>query len=188
MNFSNEITSLGKSLSKGGAQYKTDELFQGIKNEQIRLGSNPFIVVVNINSFDMDGLTDYVFLMDSFPTQGGAQAYTTELSNDLLEYQLKQDMFGRPWILESEGSSPYLPKPNPESSLKTVLLKGFKTISGEFDRKYVVTRVMQSDGKLLVGQALFEAINSNSELWSYFVDVGESADGKRERPTPYFNG
>ncbi len=58
MNFSDEIISLGKSLSSNGAQYKSNELFQGIKNEQIRLGKNPFIVVVNINSFDMDGLTD----------------------------------------------------------------------------------------------------------------------------------
>ncbi len=188
MNFSDEIISLGKSLSSNGAQYKSNELFQGIKNEQIRLGKNPFIVVVNINSFDMDGLTDYVFLMNSFSSQDEAQAYAKKLSSDLLEYQIKQDSFGRPWILESEGASPYLPKPNSTSSFNTLLTKSFKTVSGEFDRKYVVTRVMKSDGNLLVGQTLFETINSNSELWSYFVGVGESTNGKHERPTPYFNG
>ena len=49
MNFADEIVSLGKSLSSGGAEYKAQELFQGIKNEQVRLGKNPFIVLVNIN-------------------------------------------------------------------------------------------------------------------------------------------
>jgi len=188
MNFSDEIINLGKSLSKNGAQYKAQELFHGIKHEQIRLGKNQFIVVVNINSFDIDGLTDYVFLMDSFLAQDEAQVYAKNLSENLLEYQLKQDIFGYPWILESEDSTPYLPQPNPASSFKTLLLKSFKTVSGEFNRKYVVTRVMKSDGNLLVEQSLFEAINSNSELWSYFVGVGEAGDGKREFPTPFFNG
>jgi hypothetical protein len=188
MKFSDEIISLGKSLSKNGAQYKAEELFQGLKNEQIRLGKNPFVVLVNINSFDMDGLTDYVFLMDSFPEKDVALAYAKKLSNDLLEYQLKQGVLGRPWILESEDSSPYLPKSNSGSCFQTLLTKTFKTVSGEFDRKYIITRVMKSDGNLLVEQPLFDAINSNSELWSYFVGVGESTDGKREWPTPFFNG
>ena len=188
MKFSDEIISLGKGLSKNGAQYKAGELFQGLKNEQIRLGKNPFIVIVNINSFDMDGLTDYVFLMDSFPEKDGALAYANKLSIDLLEYQLKQDILGRPWMFESEDSSPYLPKPNSASSFQTLLTKTFKTVSGEFDRKYVTIRVMKSNGNLLVEQPLFDTINSNFELWSYFVGVGESTDSKRERPTPFFNG
>jgi hypothetical protein len=188
MKFSDEIISLGKGLSKNGAQYKAEELFQGLKNEQIRLGKNPFIVIVNINSFDMDGLTDYVFLMDSFPEKDGALAYANKLSIDLLEYQLKQDILGRPWMFESEDSSPYLPKPNSASSFQTLLTKTFKTVSGEFDRKYVTIRVMKSNGNLLVEQPLFDTINSNFELWSYFVGVGESTDSKRERPTPFFNG
>ncbi len=136
----------------------------------------------------MDGLTDYVFLMDSFPEKDVALAYAKKLSIDLLEYQLKQDILGRPWMLESEDSSPYLPKPISATSVETLLTKTFKAVSGEFDRKYVITRVMKSDGNLLVEQPLFNAINSNSELWSYFVGVGESTDGKRERPTPFFNG
>ena len=188
MTFTDEIISLGKSLSPS-LHYKAKELFQGIKNEQVRLGKNPFIVVVSINSFDMDGLTDYVFLMDSFTNQDSAVTYAQTLSKDLLEFQLKQqDIFGRAWTLESEGVSPYLPKPNPISYFTTVLYTSFKTFSGEFDRKYVITRVLKSDGNLIVGQSLFDAINSNSELWSYFVGVGESTDGKHERPIPYFNG
>jgi hypothetical protein len=188
MSFSNEIISLGKSLSAGGAQYKTEELFQGIKSEQARLGEGPFVVVVNINSFDMDGLTDYVFLMNSFLTENQAQEYAINLSNDLLRYQLKQDVFGRPWTLETEGLSPYLPNANTASSFTTLLCKSFKTVSGELDRKYVITRVMKSDGGPIVGQAIIETINSNFELWSYFVGVGDSICGKQLRPTPFFNG
>lgn len=187
MSYSDEIISLGKYLSAGGAQYKAEELFQGIKNEQVRLGRNPFIVVVNINSFDMDGLTDFVFLMNSFTNKDDAVTYAQNLLNDLLEYQLKQDNLGSPWLLESEGITPYLPEPNPDCAFTTLLCKSFKTVSSEFDRKYVITRVMKSDGNALVGQSLFDAINSNSELWSYFVGIGESTDGIRERPTPFFN-
>ena len=47
MTFTDEIISLGKSLSPS-LHYKAEELFQGIKNEQVRLGKNPFIVVVSI--------------------------------------------------------------------------------------------------------------------------------------------
>lgn len=188
MSYSNEIILLGKSLSQGGAEYKANELFQGIKNEQIRLGKNSFIVVVNINSFDMDGLTDYVFLMDSFSSEDQAASYARNLSRELLEFQLKQDNFGRTWALESEGISPYLPDPKSSSVFKSLLVDSFKVVCGEFDRKYVITRVFKSDGNLIIGQPLFDAINSNSELWSFFVAVGESANGKRESPTPFFNG
>jgi len=188
MNFSNEIISLGESLTSGGAHYKAQELFQGIKNEQVRLGKNPFLVLVNINSFDMDGLTDYVFLMESFVTQDSAVDYARNLSTTLLEYQLKQDIFGRPWVLESRDTTPYLPKSKANNVLTTVFSEAFKTVSGEFDRKYVITRVMKAEGDILVAQPLFDAINSDSELWSYFVGVGESTGGKQERPTPFFNG
>lgn len=188
MSFSNEIISLGKNLSAGDAQYKAQELFQGLTSEQVRLGDGPFLVVVNINSFDMDGLTDYVFLMNSFSMEKEARDYAMTLSNDLLSYQLKQDIFGRPWILESEGSSPYLPRPNPASPFVTLLCKSFKTVSGEFDRKYVITRVMKSDGGPIVGQPMLESINSNFELWSYFVGIGDSIREKQLRPTPFFNG
>lgn len=189
MNFSDEIVALGKSLSSGGAQYKADELFQGIKNEQVRLGKNPFVVVVNINSFDFEGLTDYVFLTDSFPSEDAAIAYARNLSNALLEYQLAQQIFERSWTIEdSQGATPYLPQSKPNASVETIFTESFKTISGQFDRKYVITRVMRMDGGYVVGQPLFDAINSNSELWSYFVGIGESTDGKRERPTPFFNG
>lgn len=189
MKFSDEIIELGKSLSSGEANYKAEELFQGIKNEQIRLGKNPFVVVVNINSFDMDGLTDYVFLTDSFPAEDAAMAYANNLSNALLEYQLKQDIFGRPWMLvDSQSEAPYLAQSKPNTSFETVFSKSFKTISGEFDRKYVITRVMRTDTNNVVGRPLFDAINSDSEMWSYFVGIGESAKGKQERPTPFFNG
>ena len=188
MKFSDEIIELGKSLSSGGANYKAEELFQGIKNEQVRLGKNPFLVVVNINSFDMDGLTDYVFLIESFASQDAAEDYARNLSSALLEYQLKQDIFGRPWILESKDKSPYLSKSKDNNLFTTIFSEAFKTVSGEFDRKYVITRVMKADGDTLGGQPLFDAVNSDWELWSYFVGIGESANGKQERPTPFFNG
>lgn len=189
MKFSDEIIELGKSLSSGEANYKAEELFQGIKNEQIRLGKNPFVVVVNINSFDMDGLTDYVFLTDSFPAEDAAVAYANNLSNALLEYQLKQDIFGRPWVLvDSQSEAPYLAQSKPNSSFETLFSKTFKTISGEFDRKYVITRAIQTNGNMIVGQPLFDVINGDFELWSYFVKIGESINGKQERPTPFFNG
>lgn len=186
MNFSDEIISLGKALSAGGAQYKANELFQGIKNEQVRLGKNPFVVVVNINSFDMDGLTDFVFLTDSFPSKDAAVAYAHNLSNALLEFQLKQDNWGQPWMLvESDNATPYLPSPKPNCPFKVTYFEAFKAVSGEFDRKYVITRVIETDGSMVVGQALLDIINSDSEFWSYFVGVGESTSGKRERPTPF---
>lgn len=189
MKFSDEIVALGKGLSSGGANYKAEELFQGIKNEQVRLGKNPFVIVVNVNSFDMDGLTDYVFLADSFPAEDAAAAYANNLLNALLEYQLKQDIFGRPWVLvDSQGVTPYLPQSKSNTSFETIFSKSFKTVSGEFDRKYVITRVMRTDGNAVVGQPLFDAINSDSELWSYFVGIGESINGKQECPTPFFNG
>ena len=185
--FSDEIITLGQSLSSGGAQYKANELFQGIKNEQFRLGKNPFVVVVNVNSFDMDGLTDFVFLMDSFSNQDAAEAYARNLSKALLEYKLKQAVFDQPWKLGSQGSTPYLPPPKPTTGHEVVYSDSFKVFSGEFDREYMTTRVLKSNGGTLVQQPLFDTINSNFELWNYFVGVGESTDGKHQRPTPFGN-
>jgi hypothetical protein len=186
MNFSDEIISLGQALSSAGAQYKTKELFQGIKNEQVRLGKNPFVIVVNISSFDIDGLTDFVFLIDSFLARDEATGYARNLSNSLLEFQLKQDNWGQPWVKSDSQDAPSdLPEPKSNCSFKVINLDTFKVTSGEFDKKYVTTRVIETDGKMVVGQPLFDFINSNFELWSYFVGVGESTGGDIARPTPF---
>jgi hypothetical protein len=47
---------------------------------------------------------------------------------------------------------------------------------------------MKTTGGDVVGQPLFDAINSDQELWSYFVRVGESTAENQNRPTPFFNG
>ena len=186
-NFSDEINYLGRSLYS--RWYQGDEIFQGLVHEQVRLGSNPFIVVVNVDNWDSDRVNRRIFLTESFSTQNLANTFAKDLSKSLLEHQLAQEESpGKPWVLPPEFSKYSLGNPKRGATLTSVLTEEFETITGEEHvLKHVTTRVIQCDGNAIVGKPLFDFINEDVDLGRYFSQVGKFLNGQAERPTPLIN-
>jgi hypothetical protein len=183
MKFPDEVTNLGKLLQ----DTPPDELLVGIKLEQDRLSKFPYLVVVNQNEFDMDGMCDFLYLIDSFKSQDEAELLAEQVSREILEKQLAEDNYGKPWVLESTGVAPYLPQPKVKTISKQRVLfdRAFKTVSGEFDRRYTIVRVIGPFDGNVVSPDLVDLLNANDELRSYFYRIAETVDKPDRRPTPY---
>jgi hypothetical protein len=183
MQFSTEVANLAKLLRAK----PSDDLLMGIKIEQDRIGKSPYLVVVNQNEFDIDGMSDFLYLMDSFNSQDEAEQYAEQLSRDILEKQLAEDNYGTPWALESTGQAPYLAQPKVKTISKQRVLfdRSFKTVSGEFDRRYTIVRVIGPFEGNVVNPDLADLLNANDELRYYFYRVAEAIDKPDRKQSPY---
>ena len=207
-----ELTRLAGLLSGspiGPDSYKLDELLAGLDTERSRLGRRRFAVVLYRQVFDLDGLTDYVFLLDSFDTQSEAIACVESSARDLLSTQTVQaNSWGQRWALESEGDVRSLPNaraglwaleseedmgsvPNSTGKrlLRTLHDRTYKLRASGFDMQYNCFRAIGPFADFVVGDQLFEFLNSpflNSrhELWSYFVKVGEAVRAGKPSAVP----
>ena len=135
----------------------------------------------------MDGMCDFVYLIDSFKTQEEAEQLAGQISREILEKQLAEDNYGTPWVLESTGVAPYLPQPKVKTISKQRVLfdRAFKTVSGEFDRRYTIVRVLGPFDGNVVSPVLVDLLNANDELGSYFYRVAEAIDKPDRKPSPY---
>ena len=164
--------------------YLVKELITGLGIERLRLGRRPFVVTLYQNDFDYDGLTDSVFLLDSFDSQADAMAFAELSAGTLLKAQTaSQDSMGKKWSLESEGEIHALPKPKENSLLRAESNRTYKLRASEYDTLYNCFRVIGPLADFAVCEGLFDFLNCKTELWHYFVKVGESTLSDKPLPT-----
>jgi|GEM_PF-2966535 len=144
-----------------------------------------FSVVLYQNVFDFEGLTNYVFILNSYDTESEAIACVESKACDLLASQITEpDSLGARWVVESEGDHPYLPKSLGTQALRTLHDRTYQLRAGPHDTIYNCFRVIGPFSDFVICGELFEFVNSQFEPWSYFVKVGEA---KSSRITRYFN-
>lgn len=179
-----ELIPLLSGAPEGTPPYKGDELLSGLNAERDRLGSRPFLILVHQHVFDYDGLTEYVYLMDTFDTQREAEAAADDLSQRVLAVEVGAGKYGKTWGLESESNSPYLPKPGVKTGVRPLFDRAFKVRGGDYDTRHTSVRVVGPFSGVVVDLDLLEFVNAKHELWSYFVDVGESVMHNKPRRAP----
>lgn len=160
--------------------YRRDDLLTGIDSERKRLGARGFLVSLHQQEFDIDGLTEYVFLLESFDSELEAKEFAKQRGLALLQQQTSQ----RPWGLEQEGQMHFLPKPIEPTELRALCSWTHKVRGGTYDTKYACVRAIGPFNKEIVGADLFRFLNADRELWSYFVDVGEAIRTDTKPPQP----
>ena len=172
-----DIKELSRELSPGG--YKSGELERGLRIERRRLGGRRFLAVASQQRFDFDGLTEYVYLLESFADQSDAESYVEDLS-----VSLRREVVGRKlrygnwtWQVESEGHMPALACAGAASSLRVLFDRTFKVRASDYDALYTCIRVIGPFRERIVDGALLEFFKSSHELWSYFMDIGGSSAG-----------
>jgi hypothetical protein len=86
------------------------------------------------------------------------------------------------WKVGSKKDQKSHPKGN--RKLHTLHDRTYKIRATEFDTKYNCFCVIGPFSDFVVGKKLFEFINSKSELWWHFVEVGEALLAGKPRPAP----
>lgn len=181
-----ELTKLAGLLSSqpiSPKSYQLKELLAGLDAERNRLGRHKYVVVHYQNVFDFDGETDYVYLLDSFDNESEAIDCAERSARDLLAAQTSHaDAEGHRWKLESVGKMPYLPEPANKSPLQVLHERKFKLRAGPYDTQYNSFRAIGPFDDFIVGAQLFEFINAQFELWSYFTEIGEAVIKEEKAP------
>ena len=186
----------------GPDSHKLDELLAGLKAERSRLGKRKYVVVLYQQDFDMDGLTDYIYLLDSFDDRSEAIAFVDSNARNLLAVQTAQpDSGGYRWFLERKGGVRILPNvrsgswkiestkdlqsnPRANRKLHTRHARTYKIRATQLDTKYNCFCVIGPFADFVVCKKLFDFIDSKSELWWHFVEVGEAIRAGKPRPVP----
>lgn len=101
------------------------------KKELRRLGNRRFLVIVFQSV--LDGLTDYVNLMESFDDQHDAESYTENLKQSLLHKQLGWTASQDKWELESKNVIRTLPSPQSISFLRIFFERTYKIHGGAYN-------------------------------------------------------
>lgn len=158
--------------------YKLDELLTGLKAERKRLGQRKVLAVLIQKDFDLDGLTDWIFPLKSFDAQAEAEEYIKSRSASLYALQIADvSQYGKTWVLESKDEIPFMTAPESSgwaSNIRVLYDQTYKIRATSYDTKYNCFRAIGPFAAEVVSDALFSFINQPSELWSYFVDVGEA--------------
>lgn len=168
--------------------YKLDPSLIGLAAERKRLGERKFLVILNQKVYDIDGLTDYVYLLDSFDSQLDATTYIETSAKALCERQTAgPDKYGDNWCLESEGEIMFMsqPKsPNWAHPIRVICDRTYKLRAGTYDTKYSCFRAIGPFHGEIISDQLFSFINEPFELGSFFVDVGHATMKGVEPPLP----
>ena len=169
--------------------YKLDELLTGIESERKRLGQGRFLVLLIQKDFDIDGLTDYVFPLESFDSKSEAVRYIKTSAKSLYENQITgPGRYGSAWQLESRGEIPYMTRPQSgywAHRLRSLYDETYKLRGGTYDTLYNCFRVVGPFRSEVVSDELISFVNQRAELWAHFVDAGEAAEKGIEPRQPH---
>lgn len=173
----------GRPLTRNS--YRLDDLLLGIASESARLGTRPYVLSMSQQVYDYEGLTEYVFLLDSFDSLVEATEVANAAASRIMKLKTSApDRYWKNWGLESEGEIHFLPKPPPGNPLEGVFTRTFKLRGGPYDSEYTGLRVIGRFSGPIVSKELFQYIGKTSELWSYFVECGASVRNGSSRPSP----
>lgn len=165
--------------------YRLDDLLLGIAAESARLGARPYVLSLYQQVYDYEGLTEYVFLLDSFDSLVEATEVANAAASRIMKLKTSApDRYRKNWGVESEGGIHFLPKPPPGNPLEVVFSRTFKLRSGPYDTECSCLRVIGRFSGPVVSKELFQYIGKTSELWSYFVKCGASVHKGSPRPSP----
>ena len=93
------IQELAEQLA-GPAHYQFDLLLEGLERERWRLGSRRYLTVSWRHEFDVDGLTDWVYLGKSFRSLDDAKRHAAQELADLKDAHLSKAHGS--WVVDPE--------------------------------------------------------------------------------------
>lgn len=176
---------LAESIA-GPARYKFDELVSGIAIEQQRLAARPYATILWQRVLDFEGLTDWLYLGNSFDDAARASAFISAQIDELRTLHTRPNSTERlQWRADPTWKGPTCPAATARQPLSNLAEQSLILIGDEYNRIYYRAQVLGSFPGNVVGSELFAAVGgSRQELWAYLVAAGEAHATLRERPSP----
>ena len=179
------VLDLAESIA-GPAHYKFDELIEGIREEQLLLGANPYLTILWQQVLDYDGLTDWLYLGDGFSDLNRAHAFIEDQIASLLrEHTAPGQPHSHDWRADPDRQGAYVPQ---ASSGEIIRVCGEQTLTltaDAYNRVYFRAQVLGRFPGTIIGSELFASLaETRHDLWSCLLDIGEARRDKKMRRTP----
>lgn len=152
-------------------------LERGIESEKSRLAGSAYLTLLFRKEYDIDGLLDYIDLLDGFSDEADAIGYIDRLA----EQTLKEELESGNWLSrirrhEADQDNKRFQRRRDNPQVRGVYLRSF-AIRGDscFESKYFQFEVLRIGGGEVIGPALFdyfdEAANEHAPdpSWAFGV-------------------
>ncbi len=177
------IQELAEQLA-GPAHYQFDLLLEGLERERWRLGSRRYLTVSWRHEFDVDGLTDWVYLGKSFRSLDDAKRHAAQELADLKDAYLSKAHGS--WVVDPDRESHFLPQVRPHDRIRVLDERRLTLTGPPLCRAYFCARVLGPFTSTIVDEPLLDLLSElKFELWSFFVDAGEAAHVQQVRRTSH---
>lgn len=160
----------------------TESAFQaaivGLRSESLRLEGCRHILIEFRKEFDIDGLTEYVDILEGFLNEKSAEDYADlSLAASIAKVLSRSESETRKWQVDKSSLDQRF-KDKDESKCATGgSLRSFRASNGSgFDTVYVQLEVVHVRCKPVLGEDVFSFYDASSEWISYLIEKGRQTN------------
>lgn len=152
-----------------------DALTRGIERERIRLFGLPFLTLTFSQDYDMDGLMEYLQLLEGFSDEASAIHYVEQLTEQTLSASLGKPGYGNyKWRHDASRDNERVKAKHESSLVRCIHLKSFRiTLDSGYDIKYFQFEVLCVNLPAVVGPDLLTYYDAQNEWEDYFISKGK---------------
>ncbi len=153
-----------------------DALTRGIERERIRLFGLSFLTLKFHQDYDMDGLAEYLQLLEGFSDEASAIHYVEQLTEQTLSASLGEPTYRNycKWRHNTSRDNERIKAKHEGSLVRCIHLKSFRiTLDSGYDIKYFQFEVLCVNLPAFIGSDLFTYYDAESEWVDYFISKGE---------------
>lgn len=167
------VARLLSSRSTWAADYR-DLLVAGVAVERDRLGTRPYVLVLNEQEFDYEGLSESVCLLESHLSRVEAEdSAPGHVRQRVATLMAVDPSSSRRWHMESEERSPYLLEPKIPTEARTVAQCSAKLRASAYDIVYLTVRVVGPFSNGPVDGELVDFLGATWALQRHFIEAGK---------------
>ena len=146
------------------------DLLEGMRREQQRLDGKRFLVSLFRQEYDIDGLTEYINLIEGFNDLNEAKEFADREASDPSDLSEA----AKDWPLVECDTLGRLSRIRPPvSNIEQVYYRGFKVDGGWCTSAYFHFEVLKIPTDSVITEALFDYLNCEAELTHYFIEIGK---------------
>lgn len=146
----------------------------GLQAERRRLQKKSYVVVASRDLYDYDGLSQYVDLVEAFPSQEQALAFAHQASKAALDEALDTPSYGNYKWHQVDGSPPLFFTRYEQPQVHVIGSERLHLENGSgFDLLYIEHLVLHIQASEPLGNELFAYLGAEYEVMKYLSRQGE---------------
>lgn len=146
----------------------------GFHSESCRLAGCQYILIEFRKEFDIDGLTEYVELLEGFHSEDSAATYADQrIEASMAKVLARTDFGGRRWQIDSSRNDSRFYAKKESNLVQGGYFRSFRALNGSgYDIEYVQIEVVQVLCKPILGTEVFSFYDACGEWTSFLIKKG----------------